>query len=125
MTIYKYIAENKPNEAYEVCKSYNFYDIQNQDELESCLEMIVAQNGEPAFEKIIELHPDKDVIIEMYKRANPEKPCDCKRNADGAAAAATSTDQKDKGGLNLSSQTNTYILVGALIVALAVISLKK
>lgn len=124
MTIYRYIAENVPNQAYEICKSYDFYDIQNQDELESCLEMIVAQNGEPAFEKIINLHPDKDVIIEMYKRANPTEPCDCqKKNATGDVPAKA--DEKPSVSTNLSNQTNTYILVGAIIVALAVISVKR
>ena len=122
MTIYKYIAENRPNEAYEICKSYGFFDIQNQQELENCLELVVAQHGEPALEKIIDLHPDKDILIEIYKRANPDKPCDCeKKNMDGSVKP----DEKEKPGVNLSNQTNTYILVGALIVALAVISLKK
>lgn len=128
MTVYQYIAEANPDAAYEVCKKHGYFDVKNLDELSLSLQQIIAQGGEPAFEQVMQLHPDAEVIIELYKNKstlnNPvmvevekKEPCACsKKSADGVSGITMSPTP-------IVSQTNLYILVGALMVTFAVISL--
>lgn len=133
MNVYQYIANVNPDAANEVCKKYGYYQIENIDELAWCLRQIVADNGEESLKKIMELHPEKGVILELFEvKPEPKKEeksstpiimnadgnnnsnCGCMRNADGAA---TST--------GVASQTNMIILVAAMIVSISIISMKK
>lgn len=141
MTVYEYIANVNPDAANSVCKKYGYYQIENTDELAWCLRQIVADNGEESLKKIMELHPEKEVILELFE-VKPEpkteevssKPnmmnadgsncgcgCGCGRcscnmkNADGTASAST----------GIASQTNMIILVAAMIVSISIISMKK
>jgi len=133
MTVYQYIATSSPDAAFEICKNHGFYDVQNLDELSNCLQVIVANGGENSLKEVMSLHPDKEVLIELFdkKKSDVENfaspnvtpvippPVDCscnkesKKSADGTNVS------------NLANQTNTYILVGALIVSIAIISLNK
>jgi hypothetical protein len=128
MNVYQNIAYNKPNEANEICKKYGYYQVENIDELAYCLQKIVADEGENSFIEIMELHPDKDVILELFeKKSEPiiiEKPimersrdCSCMMNADGTSVVPQSS--------GAASQTNMFILVAAMIVSLSIISMKK
>lgn len=132
MTVYQYIANVNPDAANEVCKKYGYYQIENVEELAWCLRQIVADNGEESLKKIMELHPEKEVILELFE-VKPEpkkeevsstpiimnadgnnKDCGCNmRNADGAATTG------------VASQTNMIILVAAMIVSISIISMKK
>jgi hypothetical protein len=142
MNLYLYIAENNPDAAYEICKKYGYFNINSIEELSNALQSIIAENGQDSLKEILEIHPEKEVILEIFedkKKINEapieevlqkifdkNKPlekeksdCSCMKNADGAVSTtnlATST---------AVNQTNTYILVGALIVSLAIISMKK
>jgi hypothetical protein len=136
MNVYLYIAENNPDASYEVCKKYGYFNIQSIEELATALQSIVAENGQDSLEEILEIHPDKEVILEVFKKKVDEKPieevlqsifdknkpvekekdCSCMKNADGSASNASP---------NVVGQTNTFILVGALIVSIAIISMKK
>ena len=91
----------------------------NYNELSFCLEDIVAKEGEPALKEIMEIHPDKEVLLELFE-PKPEPPvmernrdCSCMMNADG--------NNQQQG---IASQTNLVILVAAMIVAISVISIK-
>ena len=46
MSVYLYIAQSNPDNAYQICQNHGFYDVQSIDELAQGLETIVAQNGE-------------------------------------------------------------------------------
>lgn len=125
MNVYQNIAYSNPDAANEVCKKYGYYQIYTQDELAYCLQSIVARKGEPAFKEIMELHPDKDVILELFSKKEEPKPimdrerkrdCSCMLNADGAPTG---------GVQNIASQTNLIILVAAMIVSISIISMKK
>jgi hypothetical protein len=67
MSVYKYIAELNSNEANNLCVQQGLPDAYDSDELANNLLVIVAQNGESALKNIMELHPDKDLILEMFK----------------------------------------------------------
>ena len=137
MNVYLYIAENNPDEAYEICKKYGYFNINSMEELANCLKSIVAENGQDSLEEIFNIHPEKEVILEIFdkkkvidtkpfeeviesifeKNKPVEKDCGCMKNAD-----ATPIKEEPSTVVN---QTNTYILVGALIVSIAIISMKK
>jgi len=133
MNVYRYIAESNTDAAYMLCESKGIYEIYSMDDLESALELLVAQGEEYAV-KVFNLHPDKDMLIEAFgkKEETPpieikkqevivvdEKPtnCSCKLNATG--------DDTQQQKNSIVTQTNTYILLGALIVSMAIISIKK
>ena len=141
MNVYLYIAENNPDEAYEICKKYGYFNINSIEELADALKSIVAENGQQPLEEILNIHPEKEVILEIFdkKKVIDEKPlediiqkifdknkpvekekedCGCMKSAD----ATTTTQAPPSAVVN---QTNTYILVGALIVSIAILSMKK
>jgi hypothetical protein len=136
LNVYQYIAQNNPDAANEVCKKYGYYQIANLDELAHCLQLIVADEQEQGLKDVLELHPDKDTILELFDKKKDEpvsivaavqplatasvvSPCGCNSggmmNADGAATANT----------GIALQTNTYILLAAVIVSVAIISMRK
>jgi hypothetical protein len=140
MNIYRYIAENNPHDSYDLCMQHGDFPIESIEDLEIALESIVAMGEEKAI-KVLELHPDKDVITEIFaKSVTPaeankvvpqiievpklievpkfiEKECSCnKLNATGDTPTQNHS---------IVTQTNTYILLGALIVSMAIISIKK
>jgi|GEM_PF-827520 len=133
MNVYDYIANVNPDAANSICKKYGYYQIENLEELAFCLRQIVADNGEESLKKIMELHPEKEVILELFEvkpepkkeevsstpimmNADGNKDCGCGcgyRNADGSASSG------------IASQTNMIILVAAMIVSISIISMKK
>lgn len=125
MNVYQNIANTNPDAANDVCKKYGYYQIRSIDELAYSLQRIVADEGESSLKEIMELHPDKDVILELFEKKCEEKPvimeqkrdCSCMMNADGAASTAAAT--------GFASQTNMIILVAAMIVSISIISMKK
>jgi hypothetical protein len=138
MNVYLYIAENNPDAAYEICKKYGYFNINSMEELADALKSVVAENGQDSLEEILNIHPEKEVILEifdkkkvidtkpieeviqlMFDKNKPiEKDCGCMKSAD----ATPSTPSAPSPVVN---QTNTYILVGALIVSIAILSMKK
>ena len=129
MNVYHYIAENNPDAANEVCKNYGYFQINSIDELANCLQGIVAQDGEKGLKDVMSLHPDKEVLIELFdKKKDDTTPtpvviqqpvvanadgCSCSKSADGSTPST------------LVNQTNMYILFGAVIVSIAILSYNK
>ena len=143
MNVYLYIAENNPDAAYEICKKYGYFNVQSIEELADSLQAIVAEHGQDSLQEVLEIHPEKDVILELFdKKKVDEEPsveelvtkilkqdrqmererardCSCMKSADATSTNSANTNS------SIVNQTNTYILVGALIVSLAIISMKK
>ena len=111
------------------------------EDLADSLKSIVAEQGQDSLEEILNIHPEKEVILEIFdkKKVIDTKPleevmqslfdknkpvekekqdCGCMKSAD----ATTTTTSAPSAVVN---QTNTYILVGALIVSIAILSMKK
>lgn len=131
MNVYQNIAQSNPDAAYEVCKNYGYFDIVNLDELSHCLQTIVAQQGEEGLKDVMSLHPDKDVLLELFgKKKDDElvevvvKDCSCNKE-NSAATSPAILNATGSGTTNLVNQTNLYILAGAVIVSFAIISMKK
>ena len=64
MNVFKYVAESNPNGAVQIINSFG-YDVRNTSDLGKSLSELVAEVGEPAFKKVMDNHPDKDVILEL------------------------------------------------------------
>ena len=140
MNVYLYIAENNPDAAYEICKKYGYFNINSMEELADALKSVVAENGQDSLEEILNIHPEKEVILEifdkkkvidtkpfeeviqsMFEKNKPiekEKDCGCMKSADATPSTTAAPS-------SVVNQTNTYILVGALIVSIAILSMKK
>jgi hypothetical protein len=72
MNVYHYIAQNNPDAANDICKKFGYFQINSIDELANCLQNIVAQDGESALKDVMSLHPDKDVLIELFDKKKDE-----------------------------------------------------
>ena len=145
MNVYLYIAENNPDAAYEICKKYGYFNINSMEELADSLKSIVAEQGQDSLEEILNIHPEKEVILEIFdkkkvieekpleeiiqsifdknKPVEKEKDCGCMKSAD--ATTSTPPPSTPNPPSAVVNQTNTYILVGALIVSIAILSMKK
>ena len=125
MDVFEYLSFSEKNlgQVIEFCNKFGYYP-NNEQELTSCLQKIVAKEGETAFKDLMQLHPDKEVILELFEKKEEVQPimerersrdCSCMMNADGSTAS----------NQNFASQTNLIILVSAMIVSIAIISMKK
>lgn len=128
MNVYSYIAESNPDACFEICKKYGFFQVADLNEMSETMQTIVGKGNEEALKDIMDLHPDKGVILELFEKgengAMTKAECDTKLNADGLGLRLRR--RRMMMGVDASkgsaSQTNTYILVGAIIVALAIVS---
>jgi len=126
MNVYYYIAESNPDACYEICKKYGFFQVADLNEMSETMQTIVGKGNEEALKDIMDLHPDKGVILELFEKrengAMTKAECDTKLNADGLRFRRRRMMMGADASKGSASQTNTYILVGAIIVALAIVS---
>ena len=128
MNVYLYIAMADPMKANKLCEQHGYYQTQTYDDLAYCLENIVATNGEAGLKQVMDLHPERDAIIELNTATiapvpiipqttdTMKCPCEQQQYMNQTGVAATS---------GLANQTNEMILVAAMIVSIAIISMKK
>ena len=143
MNVYEYVADSNPRMAEQIMNSFN-YDVINSADMG--LSQLVDKVGEPALQKVMENHPDKDIILELFSKSEDEKngSCNCNYcrnknrnndehlnylNANGngmVAPVPTTTTPNDASGNThlLANQTNVILVVSALFIATALI-LKK
>ena len=131
MTVYQYIAEHNPDAAYNVCKQYGYYDIKDIPQLAQCLELIVGQNGEEGLTKVMELHPDKETLLELFKKKQDDivevviptvQEQAAPPKSEPIIQNAFQDNMKNADGNSmLVNKTNLYILIGASVVAFAII----
>lgn len=129
--MYEYIAQTNPQGAYMLLKSYG-YKLRDKRNLGQALRKLVAQEGEPALRQIADLHPDKELIMDVYSNADG---CGCsscskalgkemKENFYGVDGSSTST-TKSTDMSSVAMQTNTFLLVATIIIAAAIITNNK
>lgn len=142
MNVYEYVADSNPRGAEQIMNSFN-YDVINSADMG--LSQLVDKVGEPALIKVMESHPDKEIILELFSKTEgrKENSCGCglclnrNRNdehlnylnvtGDGKVAPTPpTTNQIDSAGNTtlLANQTNVILVVSALFIATALI-LKK
>ena len=130
--MYEYIAINNPYGAMSVLKSYGL-KIRDKRNLGSALRKLVAQEGEPALRRIADLHPDKELIMDVYSNADGSCNCGCqnksmgqdlKYNFVGADASTSVSNNQVSESTKLAMQTNAFLIVATIIIASAIITRK-
>lgn len=138
MNVFKYVAESNPNGAVQIINSFG-YEVTSNSDLGKSLSELVTEVGEPALKKVMDNHPDKDVILELYASENTkdkEKECGCDScrnrtrtnehlqylNATGNGAFADEKPTNSTTNTHLmANQTNVILVVSALFIATALI----
>jgi len=123
MDVYKYVAESNPVVAQNIIESFG-YEHANTDDMG--LSQLVAKVGEPALKKIMDSHPDKDIILEMFSE-KPKCNCGCETRKEtflNVSGSETSSDKQNNTATIVAQQTNAMLLVSALFIFTALI-LKK
>lgn len=114
MDVYRYVAESNPIGVQGIIESFGYEHANTSD---MGLSQLVARVGEPALKKVMDNHPDKEIILELFSK---EKECDCKNNRryDGFLNANGGEVAKEKENTNsiIAQQTNAMILVSALFI---------
>ncbi|MEI7510067.1 MAG: hypothetical protein WCJ62_11465 [Flavobacterium sp.] len=138
MSDYNDIAKRNPQGSVAVINSFG-YEILDRSNLGQSLSELVAQQGEPALRKIMDIHPDKDVILELFG-ANvtneDKKDCGCsscsnkhkQHNNEHYMNATGSEDGNSTNSSNtmtLAHQTNVILVVATLFIATALILKNK
>lgn len=130
MNFYEYIAKTNPMGSKKVIQQFGYRVVDGRRMGEN-LRMLVAQEGEPALRAIAELHPDKDLILEVFAPKNDD--CGCKKTESFLGADATLTSavlgnnqqQMQSDSTKLAMQTNAMLIAGTIIIAAAIIVSKR
>ena len=123
MTIYEYIARNNPSGAKRVIESFG-YVVTQPKKMGDNLRMLVAQEGEPALKAVVDLHPDKDLIIEVFGNNQGSRAVgDNFFGADGLlqSAVLSNNQQQNDSNNKMVLQTNTLIVALSLLVVAGLI----
>jgi len=133
MNIYEYIARSNPQGARMVIQQFG-YRITDNRKMGDNLRMLVAQEGEPALREIAKLHPDRDLILEVFNEPKEEKPCSCKDKdnfigADATLSSAVLANNQQQNqasdSTKLAMQTNTLVFLASALIITALIVNKK
>jgi len=122
MDVYQYIGDGNPFLARSIVESFGY--VCRKRDMGSNLRELVDKEGEPALTKIMDNHPDKDILLELFSekpKKSTKKSCNCNDNYSQLQYLnASGNSEATKYGL----QTNTFLLASALILAVAIISKK-
>jgi hypothetical protein len=136
MSVYQYVADNNPRGTQQLIESFG-YEITDRRDLGRSLSELVSTIGEPALKKVMDIHPDKDIIVEYNVSLSPSSStCGCSSckakeqhnnymNASGEDnLASNSTNQPQNNTHLIANQTNVILVVATLFIVSALI-LKK
>lgn len=129
MSVYQYVADNDPRGAEMIINSFG-YEVTDKRNLGQSLSELVAQVGEPALRKVMEYHPDRDIILEL---SSEDKKSDCtcgtcnrtrQQNELYLNANGSETPKETKPD-TLAHQTNVILVVATLFIVTALIYKNK
>ena len=129
MSVYQYVADNDPRGAEMIINSFG-YEVTDKRNLGQSLSELVAQVGEPALVKVMEYHPDKDIILELNSK-DEKKGCSCQScrnahrnepyfNASGSEAPVTQKNENI-----MAYQTNAIMVIATVLVVGALLHKNK
>jgi len=138
MNVYTYIAEKNPYGAKAVCHSlgYKVSGVKTASDLGYCLAQIVDKEGESGLRKVMEQHPDKDVLCELFAERNiPAN--DTQKQSEFLGGNNYDYGNMSQRYMNFdgnrdysnsvltTSANNTVLIASALIIAVAIMSKNK
>ena len=129
MSVYQYVADNDPKGAEMIINSFG-YEVTDRRNLGQSLSELVAQVGEPALKKVMEYHPDRDIILEL---SSEDKKSDCgcgtcmrsRQPQELYMNASGSEKPKETKPDTLAHQTNVILVVATLFIVTALIYKNK
>jgi hypothetical protein len=148
MVYNEYIALAKPEEAAKLCSDYGIeVDVNNPEDISEGLSAIVAQNGKEGLKDVMDIHPDKSVLLELTKKekkhfnytGSDDDQCSCGNcmarymvgynrfplgNTTYSATGDTSTSASINNQTAVMMQQNTFIVLGVAVIA-AVLLIKS
>lgn len=122
MDFYQYIASSSPRGSRQVIRNFG-YQISDTSEsaLAPNLKLLVKNEGKPALEALAKIHPDKELILELFGNSG-KKNCDCSgrieklenfMHFDGRPSGSQAK--------QVDNQTGIIFLGAALLIAAAII----
>ena len=122
MDVYKYVAESNPKKAKDIIESFG-YDYANTPDMG--LSQLVSKEGETALKVIMENHPDKDIIVEIFSEKK-QTGCGCgcgdrKIESFLNASGNDASKEKETSINSVAQQTNLIVLLSALFIFTALI----
>jgi hypothetical protein len=128
MSVYQYVADNDPRGAEMIINSFG-YEVTDRRNLGQSLTELVSQIGEPALKKVMEYHPDREIILELNSE-NKNSECGCGKcknanNQDHYMNASGTEAPKDTKPDTLAHQTNVILVVATLFIVTALIYKNK
>lgn len=117
MDIYEYVALSDEYGTRAICNKYGVDTsmVETSEQMSYCLQQVVGEYGESAMVDILNLHPDKDLIIETFGKEK-KKSCGCSdAKSDNALSAVASSFSSIK-------ESHLFIFAGAMLIAAAIIS---
>lgn len=137
MTVYNYIADNNPNKARNIIDSFG-YDVVNTSDLGRSLTELVSNEGEPALKAVMQAHPDKDIILELFGDNSPSLSAKKETKSCGCSGCSAKNHQhppqqhymnasgpEGNNTMTLANQTNVILIVASLFIATALIIKKN
>lgn len=133
MSVYQYVADSDPRGTKQLIESFG-YELTDQRNLGKSLSELVSSVGEPALKKVMDLHPDKAIILEYNISTTPvASSCGCRcckakvgndkyMNADGGST--TNTNSTTNTHL-IANQTNVILVVATIFIVGALILKNK
>jgi hypothetical protein len=142
LDIYDYIAQVRPNEAEAICNKYGWslQGMESADDLANCLQNLIAEEGQPALADLAGIHPDRDLIIEVYNGQTAQVPlasapassgCGCaKCKGNGGGSSVTDKIMSAAGAAQSAAssffhQSNLMIIGGVVLIGLALVLKSK
>ena len=128
MSVYQYVADNDPRGAEMIINSFG-YEVTDRRNLGQSLSELVSQVGEPALKKVMEYHPDRDIILELNP-SEKKSECGCgncnrTRTQEQFMNASGTEAPKDTKPDTLAHQTNVILVVATLFIVTALIYKNK
>jgi hypothetical protein len=124
MNVYDYVANSNPSQAKNIITSFG-YKVKGRD-MGQNLKQLVALEGEPALRMVMENHPEKEVILEMFQIDSKPSECEvCKeRDMFDRFLNATGGDKTVSDAKRSENNFNVVFLAGAMLVSFAILSTK-
>jgi hypothetical protein len=129
MSVYEYVANNDPKGAEMIINSFG-YEVTDRGNLGKSLSELVSQVGEPALRKVMEYHPDRDIILELSSD-DKKSECGCSsckrgnQHHEHYMNASGSETPKETKPDTLAHQTNVILVVATLFIVTALIYKNK
>lgn len=124
--VYAYIADNDPLLAKQIIEHFGYRVVSTQNMADN-LQQLVSEEGEEALKLIMNNHPDKEVIIELFSQS-PAECVECnERSSIEKYSNSNSDTYSNANGLRnteaskVENNFSILFLAGVMILAVAII----